>query len=176
MTESESEVEEPLAESSASFVSGYDPSTNTPKHQPEQMDEAQRQLSYTETSMSAPSVAQEPPEVEYKQDYWANGMPTGDNQEAFTGGLDAQASQPELPPAFIPKAPEPAAQVPFFVPGPPVAQPLPVQNEQTETVEEQPVVNARQWSEESKKVEPLPPKGMYQCLAKILGTCSSRFS
>ena len=61
-------------------------------------------------------------------------------------------------------------------PGPPVAQPLPVQNEQTETVEEQPVVNGRQWSEESKKGEPLPPKGMYQCLAKILGTCSSRFS
>lgn len=176
MTESGSEVEEPLAESSASFFSGYDPSTNTPKHQTEQMDEAQRQLSYTETSMSAPSVSQEPPEVEYKQDYWANGMLTGDNQEAFTGDMDAQATQPELPPAFIPKAPEPAPQVPFFVPGPPVAQPLPLQNEQTKAVEEQPVVNGRQWLEESKKVEPLPPKGTNWCMAKILGTCSDRLS
>ena len=159
-------MEEPLAESSTSFFSGYDPSVNTPKHQTEQIEDVQHQLSYTEPSASSPQVPQEPMVVDYHRDSWSSGMPAGDNQETFSGVMNAQPTQPELPPTMVPaQAPEPVSHPPFFVPGPPMTQPIPVQNEQSETIEEQPVYG-RQWSEgarfeEPQKVEPPPPKGSY---------------
>lgn len=160
VTESESEPEEPLAESSASFFSGYDPSTNTPKHPTETVEDVQSQLSYTEPAVNAPPVQQEPMAADIRQDSWSSSVVTG--KESWSGGMDTQATQPDLPSTMIPQAPEPPPQPPYFVPGPPVAQPLPGQMGH-ETAEEQPVYG-HQWSEsaayeEEKNVEPMPPKG-----------------
>ena len=171
MTESESEVEEPLVESSASFFSGYDPSTNTPQHQAEPVEEVQPQLSYTESSVGAPPVHQEPMPADVHQDSWSSSMATGVTQETWSGGMESQDTQPELPLSMVPQVPEPvpasapAPQPPFFVPGPPVTQPLHGQmmEEQLEAPEEQHFYD-RQWSEgarfeEAEKVEPVPLKG-----------------
>ena len=162
MTESESEPEEPLAESSASFFSGYDQSTNTPKHQAETVEDVQSQLSYTEPAVSDPPVQQESMAADIRQDSWSSSVVTG--KESWSEGMDTQAAQPDLPPTMVPQAPEPAPQPPFFVPGPPVVQPFPEQMGR-ETAEEQPVYG-NQWSEaatyeEAKNFEPIPPKGTF---------------
>ena len=153
MTESESEPEDPLAESSASFLTGYDPAVNTPKH--EQTEGVKTQLSYTEPSVSAPPLHQD---SDNRQDSWSSGMAAGITQQTWPQGVDTQASQPDLPP----QVPEPAQQPPYFIPGPPVTQPLPgqIQGEKSEAVEEQPVYG-QQWSEgvNSNDVQPPPQQG-----------------
>ena len=175
VTESEGEVEDPLAESSVSFFSGYE---HTPKHQVEQAEDIQQQDSWTASPVNQDSAA------DFHQDSWS-------------GGMDPEATQPEQPPvqdatstqqlpapwSEPPPAVNPPQQQPFFVPGPPVSQfPAPMEREQpASTYEEQPVYSqqpswndqepywndSRQSSfsegvrhEEPKKVEPPPPKGI----------------
>ena len=144
VTESEGEVEDPLAESSASFFSGYDP-VNTPKHQVEKCEEVQHQESWSEPTSSAPAVSQEFM-ADLRQDSWSRSM-------------DTQVAQPDLPPAQQhppstgpqPSSPrkepppvvEPPPQPPFFVPGPPISQKHPgqMESDQPTAVEEQPFYN-----------------------------------
>ena len=144
VTESEGEVEDPLAESSASFISGYDP-VNTPKHQVEKTEEVQHQASWAEPTSSAPAVSLDSV-ADLRQDSWS-------------GSMDTQVAQPDLPPAQQlppstgpqpslprkepPPAVDPPPQPPFFVPGPPVSQELPgqMEGEQPAAVEEQPFYN-----------------------------------
>ena len=143
MSESEGEVEDPLAESSASFFSGYDP-VNTPKHQVEKTEEVQHQDSWAEPTSSVPAVSQDSM-ADLRQDSWS-------------GSTDTRVTQPDLPPAqqLPPTGPQPSSprkepppavdpppQPPFFVPGPPVSQDLPGQMEskQPAAAEEQSFYN-----------------------------------
>lgn len=156
VTESEGEVEDPLAESSASFFSGYDP-VNTPKHQVEKTEQVQHQDSWAEPTSSAPAVSQDSM-ADLRQDSWS-------------GSTDTRVIQPDLPPAQPlppaqllppaqqlppstgpqpssprkepPPAVDPPAQPPFFVPGPPVSQELPgqMESEQPAPTEVQPFYN-----------------------------------
>lgn len=140
-------MEDPLAESSASFFSGYDP-VNTPKHHVEKTEDIHHRDSWSEPALSGP----------------ADSM--GDlGQDSQSGGMNSQDTRPDLPPdqqlppveqlppstGMQPSAPwtepPPAVDSPpqpaFFVPGPPVTQQLPGQMEsgQPAAVEEQPFYN-----------------------------------
>ena len=144
VTESEGDVEDPLAESSASFFSGYDP-VNTPKHQVERTEEVQHQESWSEPTSSAPAVSQESM-ADLHQDSWPGSMDTRVAQPDPPSAQQLPPStgpQPSSPRKEPPPAVDPPPLPPFFVPGPPVAQERPAQmeSEQPAAVEEQPFYN-----------------------------------
>ena len=183
-------MEDPLAESSASFFSGYD-LANTPKHQVEKTEDVHRQDSWSDPAMGAPAVNEDSMGHVHK-DSLSGGMETQDTQfppaqqlppvEQFPLSTDLQPSAPWAESSTAVDSPP---QQPFFVPGPPVTQQLPrqMETEQPAVVQEQqfynqqPLWNDNQqpswnetqqssWSEEVKqeeprKAEPPPAKGIY---------------
>lgn len=147
VTESEGEVEDPLAESSASFFSGYDP-VNTPKHQVEKTEEVQHQDSWAEPTSTAPAVSQDSM-ADLRQDSWSGSMDTRVTQPDLPSAQQLPPAQ-QLSPSTGPQpssprkeAVDPPPQPPFFVPGPPVSQELPgqMESERPAAVEEQPFYN-----------------------------------
>jgi len=144
VTESEGEVEDPLAESSASFFSGYDP-VNTPKHQVEKTEEVQHQDSWAEPTSSAPAVSQDSM-ADLRQDSWSGSMDTRATQPDLPSAQQLPLStgpQPSWPRKEPPSAVDAPPQPPLFVPGPPVSQELPgwMESERPAAVEEQPFYN-----------------------------------
>ncbi|XP_068695445.1 protein transport protein Sec16A-like isoform X2 [Montipora foliosa] len=158
VTESESEAEEPLAESSASYFSGYEHSSNTPKHQADTAD-VQSQGSIVEPLDSLAQVQQEAVTAESL----SSSVVASIARESWSEETEAQVTQPELPPVMPAQAPEPP-QPSYYAPSPPLNQPSfgPVKSQQPETVEEQHFYGS-QWTEpaqvdEAQQVEPIQPR------------------
>ena len=143
VAKSESEVEDPLAESSVSFFSGYE---QTPKHQVEQAKDISQQDSWTA-----------PPDL--CQDSLPGGMDPEATQAEQPPVQDATSMQP-VPPSTVPEPPEPLSEPPPAVnppqqqplSGPPVSQkfPAPMESEQPAAVDEmQPFYNQQpSWNDQ----------------------------
>lgn len=144
-------MEDPLAESSASFFSGYDP-VNTPKHQVEKTEDIHHQDSWSEPALSGPAVSQDTI-GDLRQDSQFGGMDTQDTQPALSPAQQlppveqlppSTGLQPSAPWTEPPPAVDSTPQPPFFIPGPPGTQQLPGQMEseqQPAAMEEQPFCN-----------------------------------
>ncbi|XP_074626048.1 uncharacterized protein LOC141884189 isoform X4 [Acropora palmata] len=183
VTESESEVEEPLAESSASYFSGYEHLSNLPKHQPEVAEDVKPQSSFAEPVMNSAPARQETMTSDIRQESltdrtvasresWSEEMEDQAAQLDFKSAMPTHAPVPPpqapqhppqapLPPPQTPQhpplAPIPPPQPTFFSPGPPFKQ---VESQQAEKVEEQYV---NQWTggarfDDLQKAEPILPK------------------
>ncbi|XP_029196226.2 protein transport protein Sec16A-like isoform X7 [Acropora millepora] len=176
VTESESEVEEPLAESSASYFSGYEHLSNLPKHQPEVAEDVKPQSSFAEPVVNSAPAQQETMTTDIRQESltertvasresWSEEMEDQAAQLDFKSAMPTHAPVPPpqapLPPSqtpqHLPLAPIPPPQPTFFSPGPPFKQ---VESQQAERVEEQ---YANQWTggarfDDLQKAEPILPK------------------
>ena len=176
MTESESEVEEPLAESSASYFSGYEHSSNLPKHQPEMAEDVKPQSSFPEPLVNSAPAQEETMTSDIHQESLTGSTVASIARESWSEEMEDQTdfeyAMPKHAPQHPPQAPLPPPQVPqhpplapipppqptFFSPGPPFKQ---VESQQPEKVEEQ---NANQWTggarfDDVRKAEPILPKG-----------------
>ena len=167
VTESESEAEEPLAESSASYFSGYEHSSNTPKHQADTAD-VQSQGSIVEPLDSLAQVQQEAVTAESL----SSSVVASIAREPWSEETEAQVTQPDLPPVMPAQAPEPPHPS-YYSSSPPLNQPSfgQVKSQQPETVQTQHVYGS-QWTEpaqvdEAQQVEPIQPRGtgiFFSCL------------